>query len=214
MNARQRLVNARQFADAALRSGFYEAVSDVLRIASEMARREDQALAYHLCDRFGRLAWAVGNGNAGGASAALGRILDTLDDYDQGRDLRHGEDVFGFCYLLISLDAGRALSGDGRIYIFEEAKDYLMHRARYAGLLDVEGPLALQGRSPVGDAGQVERFLDVLQGVERTLVDDRSLPPFESATVGVLLQGLREVAEERAGEALGEGVEARVARGG
>lgn len=194
------LVNAVSFADAGRRRGFYAAVSEVLKYASEEARRRDRELGYLLCDGFARLLWAVANGNARGASLALEGVLDALDGYDRGWHLRFGEDVFGFCYLLTSLDVGRALSGDGRIYFFEEARGYLEQSARYGGLLDPEGLLALQDRRLEDDAGDVRSLLARLRELEERIAADEALPEFERTVVTVLLKGLSEVAEERGTE--------------
>ena len=192
------LLNARTFANSQRQADFYEAICDVLRIASEMARREDRDLAYRLCDGFGRLAWKVANRNAGGASLALTEILDALDAHQQGRGLRHGEDVFGLCYLLMSLDAGRALSGDGSLHFFQEAKDTLARGPRYVSLLNAEGPLALQGLPLVEPTGRAEEVVRTLERVRGQIAGDPSLPGFERTTVVLLLHGLIGAVETRA----------------
>lgn len=144
-----------------------------LRFASEVARQAGQRLDYQLCYHFSTLFWAMGNRNPELASKALKGIFDSLDPEEEHKDL------FGFCYLLASLERGRALSGDGKIYFYEEARDMIQESPCYESLL--QPLLKLQGKAP-GDP----LILKVIREIE-----DTDGPRFEKNIVKLLLRELK-----------------------
>lgn len=164
--------------DLASESPDYAVLSEMLRYASREMEELGRELDYLLCYHLSELSWGVATRNAEIISWALRDILEVLDPSDR-RKGQEARDLYGLCYLLLSLGEGRAFSGDGKIYFFSTAVAYVAESARYRDILGLLWEL--QGRTP-GDP--------LVKSVRMRIENTESIPCFEREIVQILLRGL------------------------